>query len=248
LTPALTNKVALVTGAAKRLGAHSIKALHSEGANVAVHCHQSHTEAETLASELNALRANSAIVVKTQLGTQAQAQLCVDQAIGAWGSLDIVVNNASSFFPTPIGNVNDTHMADLIGSNVSAPLLITQAAQAELTKRCGSGINMADIHGFEPYKNHAVYSAAKAALIMLTRSLALELAPYVRVNGIAPGAILWPEDGSLNNDQRLKKLAQIPLGRKGTPEDIAQLVVYLASDAANFITGEIIKVDGGSSI
>jgi len=248
LSNVLSNKVALVTGSAKRLGAASVKALHHADANVVVHCHRSHADADKLVSQLNALRVNSAIAVRTQLGTQAQAQLCVEQAFNEWGRLDIVVNNASSFFPTPIGKIKDADVADLMASNVSAPLFITQAAQAELTKRQGCVINMVDIHGFEPYKNHVVYSAAKAALTMLTRSLALELAPDIRVNGIAPGAILWPEDGSLSKDQQRMKLAQIPLGRQGTPEELAQLVVYLSSDAASFITGEIIKVDGGRSI
>jgi len=248
LTLTLANRVALITGAAKRLGAASTKALHCAGANVVVHCHQSINEAEKLVSELNSLRAHSAVVISTQLGTQAQAQWCVEQALGAWGRLDIVVNNASSFFPTPFGSIEDTHVANLMASNVSAPLFITQSAQAALAEHDGCVVNMADIHGFAPYQNHAVYSAAKAALIMLTRSLALELAPSVRVNGIAPGAILWPEDGTMDSDQQNNKVAQIPMGRTGTPEDIAALVVYLASDNAKFITGEIIKVDGGSSI
>jgi len=248
LTLPLTNKVALVTGAAKRLGAASIAALHGAGANVVVHCYQSLAEAEALVSRLNALRADSAIFVTTRLGTKAQAELCVEQAIEAWGRLDVVVNNASSFFPTPLGTIEDTEVADLMASNVAAPLFITQAAQAELKQCQGSVVNMVDIHGFKPHKDHAVYSAAKAALIMLTRSQALELAPHIRVNGIAPGAILWPEDGSLDAAQQIKKIAQIPLSRTGTPEDIAQLVVYLSSDAARYITGEIIRVDGGSSI
>ena len=248
LTVALANKVALVTGSAKRLGAASVTALHQAGANVVVHCHQSREEAEKLSSQLNALRSNSAIVVATPLGTKAQGKLCVEQSLKAWNRLDIVVNNASSFFPTPVGNINDTDVNDLFASNVTAPLFIIQAAQAELVKNRGSVVNMVDIHGFKPYENHTVYCAAKAALVMLTRSLAVELAPHVRVNGIAPGAILWPEDGSLSKDQQSEKIAQIPLGRQGTPEDIARLVVYLASDASNFITGDIIKVDGGSSI
>jgi len=240
--------VALVTGSAKRLGAASVAALHHAGANVVVHCHQSVASAEALVSRLNALRANSAIVATTPLGTQAQAQWCVEQALNAWGRLDVVVNNASSFYPTPLGHIDDTHVADLMASNFNAPLFITQAAQSSLTETRGSVINMVDIHGLEPHKHHAVYSSAKAALIMLTRSQALELAPHIRVNGIAPGAILWPEDGSLSTEQQNEKITQIPLGRRGSPEDIAQLVVYLSSDAASFITGEIIKVDGGSSI
>lgn len=243
----LTEKVALVTGSAKRLGAASIKALHAAGANVVIHYHQSKAAAELLVSQLNAKRANSAIAVQTQLGTREQARTCVGQAINAWGRLDVVVNNASSFFATPLGNIDDAQVADLLASNVSAPLFITQAAQPELAKRQGSVINMVDIHGLKPYENHVVYSAAKAALAMLTRSMAQELAPNIRVNGIAPGAILWPEDGSLDVGQQNEKLAEIPLGRQGTPEDIAQLVVYLSSAAAGFITGEIIKVDGGRS-
>jgi len=244
----LTNKVALVTGSAKRLGAASVRALHSAGANVVVHYHQSQSDAEQLVDELNILRANSAMSVGTQLGTRDQARWLVEQSVKRWQRLDVVVNNASSFFSTPIGEIVDEDVADLITSNITAPLFVTQAAQAELAKRKGSVINMVDIHAFKPYKNHMVYSAAKAALAMLTQSMAAELAPQIRVNGIAPGAILWPEDGSLNAEQQRLKIAKIPLGRQGTPTDIAKLVVYLCSDAAEFITGEIIKVDGGRSI
>lgn len=247
-TVLLANKVALVTGSAKRLGAASVRALHSAGANVVVHYHQSQDAAEQLVGELNALRAGSAITVGTQLGTRDQAEWLVEQSINQWNRLDVVVNNASSFYATPIGNIADDDVADLIASNVTAPLFVTQAAQAELAKRQGSVINMVDIHAFRPYKDHMVYSAAKAALAMLTHSMAVELAPHVRVNGIAPGAILWPEDGSLDTEQQRLKIAEIPLERQGTPDDIAKLVVYLSSDAAEFITGEIIKVDGGRSI
>jgi len=248
LIPTLTNKVALVTGSAKRLGAASIRALHAAGANVVVHYHQSQTAAERLTSELNVLRADSAVAINGQLGSQKQGKLCVEQALSVWGRLDIVVNNASSFYATPFGHIEDSHIADLMASNVCAPLFITQAARCELAKQQGCVINMVDIHGFEPYKDHMVYSAAKSALIMLTRSMAQELAPDIRVNGIAPGAILWPEDGSLNAEQQAKRLAEIPMGCQGTPEQIAQLIVYLSGDAASFITGEIVKVDGGRSI
>lgn len=244
----LDNKVALVTGSAKRVGAACIKALHAEGANVVIHFNQSKNAAEQLAASLNASRANSAVTVGTQLDTHAQAELCIEKSLAVWNRLDIVVNNASSFFPTPMGDITDADVANLIGSNVSAPLFITQAAQAELAKRQGSVINLVDIHGFRPHDNHVVYSAAKAALAMLTQSMAKELAPRIRVNGIAPGAILWPEDGSVDEDLQQQKIAEIPLQRQGAPEDIARLVVYLCSDAANFITGQIIKVDGGRSI
>ena len=244
----LTNKVALVTGSAKRLVAASVKALHSVGVNVVVHYHRSQSAAEQLVEELNVIRANSAISLGTGLGTKDQAQWLVEQSIHQWKRLDIVVNNASSFFPTPIGNIVDDDVSNLIASNVAAPLFVTQAAHTELAKNKGSVINMVDIHAFKPYKDHMMYSAAKAALAMLTQSMAAELAPQVRVNGIAPGAILWPEDGSLDAEQQRLKIAEIPLARQGTPHDIAQLVVYLSSDAAEFITGEIIKVDGGRAI
>ncbi|MEE9333972.1 MAG: pteridine reductase [Granulosicoccaceae bacterium] len=247
-TPLLTNKVALVTGSAKRLGAASVKALHAAGANVVVHYDQSHDESQNLIREMNELRAGSAVSVGTELGTRYQAQWLVEQASRYWNRLDILVNNASSFFPTPLGTISDSDVVDLMASNVSAPLFLIQAAQAELTKSEGSILNMVDIHGFKPYKNHVVYCAAKAALVMITLSMASELAPHIRVNGIAPGAILWPEDGSLDAEQQRLKIAEVPLGHQGTPEDIAKLVVYLSSDAAKFITGEIIKVDGGKSI
>lgn len=245
----LSGKVALVTGSAKRLGAASVTALHSAGANVVVHYNQSEDAASKLANHLNGVRKNSAALVGTVLGTQEQALLCVDKALGHWNRLDIVVNNASTFYPTPIGSIDDNAVADLFASNLNAPLFITQAARSELSHRQGVIINMVDIHGFEPHHEHSVYSAAKAALIMLTRSLARELAPDVRVNGIAPGAILWPENSPANalTTAQNDLLTQIPLGRCGTPDDIANLVVYLCSDVARYITGEIIKVDGGRS-
>ncbi len=243
----LAGKVALVTGSAKRLGAASVRSLHSAGAKVVVHYHQSHETAQALAAELNGIRADSAVSIGSQLGTQDQAQWLIDQAIVKWARLDIVVNNASSFFPTPFGSIGDDDLNNLLGSNFAAPLFVTQAAFPMLKKCGGSVVNMVDIHGFAPHRDHCVYSAAKSALIMLTRSMALELAPHVRVNGIAPGAILWPEDGSMSAEEIAIKIGDIPLARQGTPDDIANLVVYLSSDEAAFITGEIIKVDGGSS-
>ena len=244
----LADKVALVTGSAKRLGAASVQALHAAGANVVVHYHESKSEAEQLVGGLNALRPDSAISVGTKLGTQSQAVQCVEQSIQQWGRLDILVNNASSFYPTPMRSIGDADVAELFGSNVSAPLFVSQAAQEALSDRQGSIVNMVDIHGFRPYENYMVYCAAKAALVMLTRSMAIELAPHVRVNGVAPGAILWPEDGSVNGDEQLEKTAQIPMRQQGSPQDIASAVLYLCSDAAHYITGEIIKVDGGRSL
>ena len=182
------------------------------------------------------------------MGTKAQAEYCVKQAIEKWGQLDIVVNNASSFFPTPLGTVEDAQFQNLIASNLAAPLFITQAAMSALKQSEGSVINIVDIHGLRPHAHHSAYSAAKAGLIMLTKSLAKELAPNIRVNAIAPGAILWPEDEPLDAAAIAAKTEKIPLQRSGTPQDIANLVVYLSSDLARYITGEIIKVDGGSSL
>ncbi len=238
-------RVALITGAAKRLGAATAKALHANGANVVIHCHQSGDEAKALVQELNAGRANSAAYVSTELGTQAQAQLCVNEALKHWNRLDILVNNASTFFPTPLESVTEAAVDDLFKSNFTAPLFLIQAAQPHLKSALGSIVNMLDIHGIRPHPEHAVYCSAKAAQVMLTQSLAQELAPDIRVNGIAPGAILWPDTG---NEQHEEKLAKIPLGRRGHPGDIANLVVYLCSEKAAYVTGEVIKVDGGRSI
>jgi len=244
----LLNTVALVTGSAKRLGASSVRALHAAGANVVVHYHTSVNEAEALVLKLNAARANSAIALCSELGTQSQAEFCIEQSLKQWQRLDFLVNNASSFYPTPVGSIDEKSVTDLMASNVTAPLFLTQAAQAELAKVQGAVVNMVDIHGLNPHENHTVYCAAKAALAMITRSMAKEMAPSVRVNGIAPGAILWPEDGSVDEALQQQKIADIPLGRCGTPEDIANLVVYLCSEEARFITGEIIRVDGGRSV
>ena len=253
----LSGKVALVTGAAKRLGAATATALHDAGANVVVHYNQSGIEAQALVAQLNEVRKNSASLIGTPLGTRDQALRCVEHSLGKWDRLDIVINNASSFYPTPLGSIDDAKVSDLFASNLNAPLFITQAARDELSRRQGVVINMVDIHGFSPHQDHSVYCAAKAALIMLTRSLARELAPDIRVNGIAPGAILWPEntpeesttDAPENSPASTQEnvLKKIPLGRCGAPDDIANLIVYLCSDAANYITGEIIKVDGGRS-
>jgi len=240
-----TVKVALVTGAAKRLGAASVLALHTAGNNVIVHCHRSIAEAEHLVERLNSVRPDSARFVCTELGNQAQAQWLVERSLSEWGRLDTVVNNASSFSATPIDSVTENAVKDLMSSNLFAPLFISQSAAPSLAISGGSIVNMVDIHGLHPLHEHSVYCAAKAALIMLTRSLAKELAPEIRVNAIAPGAILWPEDGSLSSEDIDKKLSEIPLKRCGSPEDIANLVVYLSCEKASFITGEIIKVDGG---
>ncbi len=242
----LNNKVALVTGAARRIGAAIVRKLHADGARVAVHYRGSVKDAEALVSELNALRTNSAAAFQLDLqDCDAMPQLVAD--VVAWGgSLDILVNNASTFYPTPPGDISAKQWDEIIGSNLKAPLFLSQAALSELRRSRGNIINIVDIHARRPLRNHPVYGAAKAGLAMLTRSLAKDLSPEIRVNGVSPGAILWPEDDT-GDDVKQSILQQIPLQRCGDPDDIAGCVLYLVRDAA-YVTGQIIAVDGGRSL
>lgn len=242
----LDGKVALVTGAARRIGAAIAAALHSAGANVVIHYRQSERDALELTARLNALRPDSAAAMQADLLQEQSPATLVDAVIRGSGRLDILVNNASSFYPTPLGQIDMTKWEDLIGSNLQAPLFLSQAAAPHLMANGGSIVNIVDIHAKRPLREHHVYGSAKAGLAMLTRSLAKELAPAVRVNGVAPGAITWPEDGMT---AAIKKsiIEQIPLGRTGEPADIANAVVFLVRDAT-FITGQIIPIDGGRSI
>ncbi|HEY5642267.1 MAG TPA: pteridine reductase [Woeseiaceae bacterium] len=242
----LDGKVVLVTGAARRIGAAIVTRLHAEGAQLAIHYRSSSVEAEKLADALNAIRKDSAATFAADLcDTDALPRLVAE--VVDWGrGLDVLVNNASTFYPTPIGKITERHWQDLLGSNLKAPLFLSQAAVPALRKSRGSIINLVDIHAQRPLRDHTVYGSAKAGLVMLTRSLAKELAPDIRVNGVAPGAILWPEDG-MNDETRDTILRQVPLGRAGHPDDIAGCVLYLVRDAA-YVTGQIIAVDGGRSI
>ena len=242
----LTGKVVLITGAARRIGAAIATKLHQSGANIAVHYRGSADAAAVLAQEFNAQRPDSASLFAADLVDTASLPGLVDKVAARWGRLDILVNNASRFYPTPPGEITESHWDDLIGSNLKAPLFLSQAALPELRKTKGSVINIVDIHAQRPLKNHTVYGPAKAGLAMLTRSLAKDLAPEVRVNGVSPGAILWPED-SMSDATKDTILEQIPLARAGDPEDIAGCVLYLARDAT-YVTGQIIAVDGGRSI
>ena len=239
----LEGKTALLTGAARRIGAVVAKTLHQEGASIVIHYRNSSEDAERLVTELNLLRENSAFLVQADLCQIDRFDSLIKQVVSYTGQLDILINNASSFFPTKIGTVTESQWDDLHCSNLKAPFFLSQAATPSLTKTNGCIINMVDIHGFRPLKDYPAYSAAKAGLIMLTRSLARELAPKIRVNGVAPGAILWPEDESSQKlqDDLLEKTA---LKRKGTPEDIAKTILFLVKDA-EYITGHIIPVDGG---
>lgn len=242
----LQGKVALITGAARRIGAAIAATLHDSGANVAIHYRGSADSARELAARLNDERDASAETFQAELNETAKLGSLV-AAVHAWhGRLDILVNNASSFYPTPPGEITESDWDDLIGSNLKAPLFLSQAALPHLRAARGVIVNMVDIHAQRPLKNHTVYGPAKAGLAMLTRSLAKDLAPDVRVNGVAPGAILWPEDG-MSDAVKQSVLRQVPLARAGDPADIAGCVLYLVRDA-DYVTGQIIAVDGGRSI
>lgn len=242
----LEGKVALVTGAARRIGAAIAVTLHAAGARVVVHYRESQTEAEELVASLNAVRADSATALRADLARDNGPEELIESVVGWSDRLDILVNNASSFYPTPLGDIGADDWADLVGSNMRAPLFLTQAATPYLRTTCGNVINIVDIHARRPLRDHHVYGAAKAGLAMLTRSLAKDLAPQVRVNGIAPGAIAWPEDG-MTESVKKSIVDQIPLGRTGEPADIANAVLFLVRDAT-YVTGQVIPIDGGRSI
>lgn len=242
----LDGKVALITGAARRIGAAIATALHSAGANIVVHYRGSANDARALVHSLQGVRPDSAIAIQADLNEVAELPQLIEQVTSWHGRLDIVVNNASRFYPTPPGQITEDDWDDLVGSNLKAPLFLSQAALSELQKVSGVIINIVDIHAQRPLRNHSVYGSAKAGLVMLTRSLAKDFAPEVRVNGVAPGAIMWPED-DMSDATKATIIKQIPLERTGDPADIAGCVLYLARDAS-YVTGQIIAVDGGRSI
>jgi pteridine reductase len=242
----MKGKVVLVTGAAKRIGAAIARRMHAAGADVVIHYRSSVTDATRLADEMNGERADSALLLAADLLDTAAPQRLVDDAIAWKQRLDCLVNNASSFYPTPIGEITEEAWNDLIGSNLKAPTFLSQAAAPNLKKTQGVIINIVDIHSQRPLRDHPVYGSAKMGLAMLTRSLAKDLAPEIRVNGVSPGAILWPEDG-ISDAVKQTILRQVPLQRPGNPDDIAGCVLYLVRDAG-YITGQIIAVDGGRSI
>ena len=242
----LDSKVALVTGAARRVGAAIARRLHAAGASVVLHYRSAEGQAAQLEKELNAARPGSALRVKADLLAPIAAQALVGAAQQRFARLDILVNNASAFYPTRLGEIEASHWEELIGSNLRAPLFLSQAAAPALSLAGGAIVNLVDIHAERPLKDYVVYSVAKAGLAALTRSLALELAPAVRVNGVAPGAIAWPEDGQFAGDERRRIVATTPLGRTGTAEEVAQAVHFLAT--ATFVTGQVLAVDGGRSV
>jgi pteridine reductase len=239
----LDGRCVLVTGAARRLGAAIARRLHAAGAATVVHYHSSAADAERLTAELNSARRDSAITLPGDLMDLDALPGLVDATLQRFGRLDVLVNNASTFYATPVGSITPAQWDDLVGTNLRAPLFLSQAAAPALRSARGLIINMADIHGERPLREHPVYCAAKAGLAMLTRSLARELGPEVRVNGIAPGPMLWPERG-LPEAQKAEIIDKTALKRMGTPEDVARTALYLAADAP-YVTGQIIVVDGG---
>ena len=241
----LDGKLALVTGSARRIGATIVRTLHADGARVAIHYRGSAAEATALAAELNGARSDSAATVQAALVDTAALPALAERVLDWAGGIDILVNNASSFYPTPIGEITEDAWDDLVGSNLKGPLFLSQACLPALRKARGVIINLVDIHGQRPLRNHHVYSPAKAGLAMLTRALAKDLGPEIRVNGVSPGAILWPSDG-MTADVKKSILEQIPLDRAGSPADIAGCVLYLVRDAT-YVSGQIIAVDGGRS-
>jgi pteridine reductase len=241
----MSNKVALITGASKRIGATTTTALHQKGYRVAIHYNTSQTDACELAQKLNNIRANSATTVAGDLTNSANIPTIVDSVLSHFGRLDVLINNASSFYPTPIETLNQSQFNDLITTNMTAPLFLAQACLPALKESQGVIINMCDIHGKKPLMGHTIYCMAKAGLAMMTLSLANELAPDVRVNGIAPGAIVWPNAGISNHDIN-HVIDEIPLKRKGEAADIADAICYLVS--APYVNGQILSVDGGRSI
>jgi pteridine reductase len=243
----LSGKVVLVTGGAKRVGAAIVRRLHREGASVMLHYRGSEREANALRTELNAARANSVALVQADLLDLAGLAEIVRNAVNRFERIDALVNNASAFFPTPVGEITQATWESLIGANLRAPLFLSQAAAPHLKKTNGAIVNITDIHADRPLKNYVVYSIAKAGLAGLTRSLARELGPEVRVNGVAPGPIAWPEDGSFDEVARQRVISNTILRRTGEPDDVARAVYYLIAEAP-YVTGQIIAVDGGRSI
>jgi pteridine reductase len=241
----LTDKVVLITGGARRVGAAITRKLHAAGATVVVHYHRSVQAAQELAAELNALRPGSVTPLGGDLLKVPMLEALVEATIARHGHLDILVNNASTFYPTPVGEITEAQWEDLMGTNLKVPIFLSQAAAPHLAAREGLILNIVDIHGMRPLRLHPVYSPAKAGLIMLTQSLARELAPQVRVNAIAPGPVEFPEHG-LTEEMKQAIIEKTLLKRRGSPEDIARAALFFAAEAP-YVTAQILAVDGGRS-
>lgn len=242
----LDGKTALITGGAARLGAMTARLLHAAGANVVIHYRRSAKPAEALRNELLNKRPGSAAVIQGDLNDPESWPRLVNASLGLGGRLDVLINNASSYFPTPVGETTIEQWEDLFGSNARAPFFLAQAAAPELRRHKGCIVNMVDIHAERPNANHPVYCMAKAANAMMVKALALDLAPDIRVNGIAPGAALWPE-GYISDTERQAILDRIPMGRPAGAEQISAAVLFMVT-GPDYITGQILAVDGGRSV
>lgn len=245
-SPNLHEKVVLITGGAHRIGAHIARVLHAQGAKLVLHYRTSRDAAHAFQRELNEIRKNSVVLVQADLLDSKSLSEVVRNAVSAWGQLDVLVNNASTFYPTPIGSVDEHKWDDLVGTNLKAPFFLSQAAAPHLASQNGCIINIVDIHADRPLKNYPIYSMAKAGLVMLTKSLACELGPEVRVNAVAPGAILWPEI-DMDDVTKQRIISRTFLKRRGDPNDIARAVLFLIRDAV-YTSGHVLTVDGGRSL
>jgi pteridine reductase len=242
----LDHQVILITGGARRIGAQIARTLHAAGARILLHYRSSTAAAKELGAELNAARPGSAALFAADLQQEEAPEQLIAAALGHFGRLDVLINNASTFYRTPVGKITRAAWDDLIGSNLRAPLFLAQAAAPQLARQHGLIINVVDIHGLRPLKGYPVYSIAKAGLAMLTRSLARELGPEIRVNGIAPGPVLWAEH-DLDDNLKREIIGKTALKRAGSPQDIARTALFLIRDAP-YVTGQIIAVDGGRGI
>ena len=240
------NRVVLITGAAHRIGATTAKTLHAAGYNIVLHYRRSSSAAEELENELNNMRENSVALVQGDLHQTERLSQLIEGAHSVWGRLDGLINNASTFYPTPVDEITEEHWDDLIGTNLKAPLFLTKIAAPYLKESQGSVVSIVDIHAERPLREHPVYSIAKAGLVMMTKSMAAELGPEIRVNGVAPGAILWPEN-DMDDATKGRILDRTFLKRQGDAQNIADAVLFLLRDA-HYTTGHILTVDGGRSL
>lgn len=244
--PSLQDKVVLVTGAAHRIGASIARLLHTQGARLVLHYRGSRESAHRLQEELNSQRKDSVVLVQADLLDSKKLTAVIRNAVSAWNRLDVLVNNASSFHPTVLGTVSEQQWDDLIGTNLKAPFFLSQAAAPHLAEHNGCIVNIVDIHAERPLKNYPVYSMAKAGLVMLTKALACELGPEIRVNAVAPGAILWPEN-DMDDITKQRIISRTFLKRRGSPDDIARAALFLIRDAL-YTSGHVLTVDGGRSL
>lgn len=248
MSASLEGKVVLITGAARRVGAGIARRLHASGANLVVHYRSSTADARRLKDELASARPGSVVLVQGDLLKPANLAGLIKDAMKGFGRLDALINNASSFYTTPMGDITEKAWDDLVGTNLKAPLFLSQAAAPELRKNHGSIVNIVDIHAEFPMKGYVVYNIAKGGLVALTRSLARELGPEVRVNGVAPGTIIWPDDDAWRDELARQRIVnQTALKRIGEPEDIAKAVEFLLT-ASPYVTGQVLAVDGGRSV